>query len=346
MADPDLPGRASGPYVDVTGSRGWGSPGSPTTGTTGTTIPSVGGPLTPGPSGDTHILAPQTGGLSPYEQNAIAQIQNILGQYGFSGTTLLALTGWAMHQIIAGNSPTQIVLNLQQTPQFIARFPAIEARMKAGLPPITVAQYLSNEAAYEQAERAAGLQPNFASYDTLIARDVSPAEYSDRLTNGYLAVANADPTVVQAFQDYYGVSKSQLAAYFLDPTKADPILKQQAISAQIGGAATMAGFHNQGQGLGQPSALRLAQLGVNAGQAQQGFQTLSQESQLYNPLPGAAHVGTPLSTDALLNAQFGSDGQTKLELELQAAYNKGTTNQGSQVGTTSVGATGAGAVQR
>ncbi len=180
---------------------------------------------------------------------------------------------------------------------------------------------------------------------------MSPVEFSDRINQGYQLVAQADPTVVKAMQDFYGVSTGQLAAYFLDPTKAAPILHQQAISAQLGGASAMAKFTGTQQtgtpeGISADQAFRLAQLGVTQPQAQQGFQKLAIERQLYQPLPGGGQVGNPLTTDQLLNAQFGSDAQTQLQLQLQAEFEKGTTQQGTQVAQTSAGATGVGAVQR
>lgn len=320
-------------------------------------FPSPAAPLTPGPGGDVNIAnAPPS--ATATQQGAYSQIEATLAQYGFAGTDLAQLSNWAWNEIVSGNSAQQITLDLQQTPQFIARFPAIEARMKAGLPPVSVSQYLSLEDSYEQLERASGIPPNFASYDALIAADVSPSEYSDRITKGYQAVAMADPTVIQAFQAYHGISQGQLAAYFLDPTKSLPLLEQQAIQAQIGGAATMASFRNPGapapnavptapnSDLTADQALRLAQMGVTQTQAQQGFQTLSKEQQLYTPLPGQGTVGGPLSTDQLLNAQFGSDGQTQLELSLRAQFEKGTTSEGSGVAQTSGGATGVSNVQR
>ena len=274
------------------------------------------------------------------EQSAWAQLQQTLGAYGFSGADLVALTNWAKTELIAGKDSNQIALDLQNTPQFVKRFPAIVARRNAGLPPVSPAEYLSLESSYAQLETAAGLPRNFASYDALIASDVSPTEYADRLNQGYLAVAQADPEVVKAFQDYYGVGKGQLAAWFLDPKKAEPMLLQQAAAAQVGGASAGSGFGE----VSSADATRLAQMGVNFSQAQQGFQKLAGESQLYRGLPGQSEP--PLSDTALLNAQFGSDAATQLELQRRAGYETGTTAQGGQVAGTAAGATGIGTVQR
>ena len=321
----------------------------PTPVSSGTTAqPGNPGQATPG-LGDTHSGSPTSQGLTTAQQSAWDILQATLAAYQFTGTQLTQLVAWAKQEVISGNDPALIALQLQQQPAFIQRFPAIEARLKAGLPPISAAEYLANERTYSQLERAAGIPPNFASYDQLIAADVSPTEFADRINKGYLAVAQADPTVVKAFQDYYGVTAGQLAAHFLDPTKSAPLLEQQAVAAQIGGASAQSAFKATTalpEGISQAQALRLAQMGVTQPVAQQGFQTLSAEQQLYSPLPGGGHVGTTPTTDQLLNAQFGSDGQTKLQLELQAGFEKGTTNEGVAVGKTAQGATGVSSVQR
>jgi len=300
--------------------------------------PTVAPPRRPGPTGDTRIGAPAPG-LTTTQRSAWQQLQAVLASYGFRGADLTALVAWAKGQIVAGNSPDYILLNMEQTPQFERRFPAIKLLAQAGVA-ITPAEYISLEQSYSQLLHQAGLPPNYASYDALIANQVSPNELSARLQQGYEAVANADPTVVKAFQDYYHVGPSGLAAYFLDPKKAEPLLLQQAVSAQIGGASAMSGFGE----VAQPEALRLAQMNVTFNQAQQGFQKLAQEKQLYTNLPG--QQAPVLTQEQLLNSQFGSDAQALQQLQRQAEYETGTTRAGTQVASTQAGATGLGTVQR
>jgi hypothetical protein len=301
--------------------------------------PTVAPPATPGPTGDTRIGAAPAAAMTSTQISAWQYLQSILASYGFAGHDLSALVAWAKGQIIAGNSTDMIQLNLEQTPQFEKRFPAIKTLAAQGVA-ITPAEYISVEQQYSQLLHQAGLPPRYADYDQLIANQVSPNELGARLQQGYEAVANADPTVVKAFQDYYHVPPSGLVAYFLNPTKAAPLLAQQAVSAQIGGASAMSGFGE----VAQPEALRLAQMNVTFAQAQQGFQKLAQEKQLYTNLPG--QQAPVLSQEQLLNAQFGSDAQTLQELQRQAAYETGTTQTGAQVAQTQAGATGLGRVQR
>ena len=285
--------------------------------------------------------APASPPFTSAEQSAWALISQTLESYGFSGSDLTALENFVQQQLITGASSDQITLALEQTPQFAARFPAIIQREKQGLPPVSPAEYVSLENSYEQAAQQAGLPPNMASYDQLIAYDVSPAEYSARINQGYLAVATADPTVVKAFQDYYGTTKGQLAAYFLDPTKALQILQQQAVAAQLGGASAQSGFGE----VSQQQAFRLAQMGVTYQQGQQGFKQLAQQSELtQGQLPGQAEQ--QFTTDQLLNATFGSDGKTQQALQRQADTEKNFFNQAAQFGQTNAGIAGLGVIQR
>lgn len=291
-------------------------------------------------------------GVPTADTSAWDQIQQTLSGYGFTPDELSQLLAFAKNEIINGNSPTQIALDIQNQPAFQQRFPAIAQRQQNGLPPISVSDYLSLEDSYAQAEQAAGIPPNWASYDQLIANNVSPTEYSDRLTEGYEAVAKADPTVIQAFQDYYGAGPSQLAAYFLNPQKALPQLIQQATAAQIGGAASQSHYNTDqrygplvgSEGLSQDEALRLAQLGVTQAQAQSGFSQIAKESQVTGTLPGQGQHA--LTQDQLLNATFGSDGLSAQQIAENEQLQKNYFAQGTQVGASSTGLQGAGVVQR
>lgn len=302
--------------------------------------PPAGGDSTVGPATPAWWGQAAAQNMTADQADAWTQLESTLQQYGFAGADLQALVAWARNEIVAGNSSPQIMLDLEQTPQFAARFPAIVAREKAGLPPITPAEYISNERSYAQLERAAGITPNFADYDTLIANDVSPTEYADRINQGYLAVAQANPDVIAQFQNYYGVTPGQLAEYFLNPEKSAPTLQRQAVAAQIGAASREATF---GQ-VDQQQAMRLAQEGVTYQQAQQGFGNLAQERELYQGLPGQREQ--PLTQDQLLAGQFEQNAEVQRTLARQAAYEKGTTAQGGKVAETAAGYTGIGRLQR
>lgn len=294
------------------------------------------------PQGNLGIQAPANrAGMTPADTSAWAVLENILIQYGFKGAALTQLVNWARGEIIAGNSSDQVTLDLMQTPQFKQRFPAIGTLASEGIA-ITPAEYISMEQSYAQAEKAAGITPNFASYDALISNQVSPTEYSDRLTQGYLAVANADQNVVQQFQQYYGVSKAQLAQYFLNPKASEPLLLKQALAAQIGGAAKDVGFTPQ---ISQAESLRLAQQGITQSQAEQGFDAMAKQAQLYGGLPGQPQT-YQFTGDKLAAASQGLDATTEQQLQILAQLEKGEFAQGVGVVSNAQGEQGAGSVQR
>jgi len=138
-------------------------------------------------------------------------------------------------------------------------------------------------------------------FTAMIGGDVSIAELATRVNQGYEAVKNADPQVIQEMQRLYGVNDSQLAAYFLDPVKAAPMLVEQAKSAQIAAEATkQAGLMITAQ-----QGEQLAQAGINAEQARQGFATIGQAQELFNPLAGEQGVG--MTQQEQIGAVFSTD---------------------------------------
>ena len=286
-------------------------------------------------------------------QSVAYTVEQTLESYGFSGGTLSQMVTWVNQQIQEGQDAAQISLSLQQTPWFKAQFPAIDQRVKAGLPPITPAEYLSTKDSMTQTLVSAGINPTSVNLDNLIARDVSATEVSDRITQGYQAVAMAPQDVVSAFHNYYGVTRGDLAQYFLDPNTNEESLLRKATAAQIGGAAAGSGFMGATQGSGKfpvdlTLANQLAAQGVNYQQAQTGFAQLANQAQLYTPLPGQGQVrgngGAPFTASQLAEGQF-FGGPAEQALQQQALQEKNYFQQGSQVGQSGQ-QTGMGQLQR
>ena len=287
------------------------------------------------------LIAQNKANTQKANESALAQIKTTLTNYGFSADQVASLSAFAWGEIQNNIDPTQAALDLQSQPAFIAKFPAIRERVTAGLPPITPAEYLSTLDSYTQTLNAAGISPSSLDLNNLVAKDVSPTELSDRVQQGYLAVAQAPQDVISAMQNYYGVTKGQLVQYFTDPTKHEATLLQQAAAAQIGGAATGSGFMGKNAqsttpAISQELALQLAQQGVTYQQAQSGFATLANQAQLYNPLPGQGQVrgngGAPYTANQLAEAQF-FGGPAEQALQLQAQQEQAYFKQGTSVGT-------------
>ena len=281
--------------------------------------------------------------MNPTQQSAWAILKQTLSAYGFSGTDLDSLMDFVQKELINGTNTDQISLDLQQTDEYARRWPGLVARRKAGLPPISTGEAVSLERQYQASERAAGIPVGAfgeTHYQDLLSGDVSASEYASRINDGYLAVNQADPATIQAFQDYYGITQGHLAAYFLEPTKALPLLKQQATAALVGGAGIRSGFGEITQG----QALGLAQLGVNPTQAQTGFADLFHQRQLYGTLPGQAQEAIP--AEKLLGATFAGDETTIELLQRRALEQKAQFQQNEGFGVGQGGVQGLGPVVR
>lgn len=86
----------------------------------------------------------------------------------------------------------------------------------------------------------------------------------------------------------------------------------------------------------------MADLGISAQQAQQGFGSLVQGAQLFQSLPGMTSEGT-IGRETQLAAAFGGDALAQQEIERrrrerQAAFEGGGSFAASQQGVTGLGA--------
>lgn len=71
-------------------------------------------------------------------------------------------------------------------------------------------------------------------FTNLIANSISAAEFTSRVDTAASALNQADQSVVNSLQRYYNLTKSDLVAYLLDPTRATPILNARASSTPFG----------------------------------------------------------------------------------------------------------------
>lgn len=173
------------------------------------------------------------------------------------------------------NSDTAISYQLQQTDAYKLRFSGNDLRIKAGLAPLSPDQYLATEAAYQQILQQAGLPAGFyddpTDYASFIGRNISASELKDRADNAYRFVNTTDESVRTALRDFYGVDDGHLAAYFLDQSRALPLLQKQANAALIGGAAL-----TQGLSVDRDRAELFSDLGVDERTARQGYSTIAE----------------------------------------------------------------------
>lgn len=269
--------------------------------------------------------------------DARTTINTVLATYGLSEIADFVYNQVIVREDININNPDAIIFAIREQPAYQKRFAGNAARMKKGLPELDPASYIGLENQYRETLRANGLPANF--YDStddftrLIEGDVSPAELNQRVEQGYRAVADADPQVKRQMQELYGVGDAELAAYFLDPERAAPLLTRQARAAQIAAR----GFEQGGIQLSGALAEDLARRGVTEAEAQRGFAEIGALGELRQAFAGE----TALTQEQLVNQQFGTDVAAQQELERRKRLRVGQFAGGGQFARTTGGTSGA-----
>ena len=267
------------------------------------------------------------------QESAYTIIGNILAEYDLEG-----LNSFVNRMVFEENViDTKLIIGeIRQQEAYKKRFAGNIARRNAGLNVMSEGEYIAMENAYRQLMRQSGLPVGFYDanddFTNLIANDVSIAELSERVNQGYEAVMNADPVVVEEMRRLYNIGTGELAAYFLDPDKATPTLLQQARSAEIAGQAVLQAEMQ----LTEDQARQLAQAGVTAEQARSGFGAIEQAEELFGALPG--QTGEALTQEEQVAGVFGTSAAAQQRIrrrtrERQAVFEAGGgfAAQGSQV---------------
>lgn len=256
-------------------------------------------------------------------ESAKAIINNLLIEYGLESLTDFVNDLITTEDIVSGDV---ILGRIRMTEQYKKRFAGNAARRAAGFNALSEAQYIGLENTYRQIMRASGLPTGFydqaEDFNALIGGDVSAAELSSRVNEGYLAVQQANPQVINEMRRLYGVDDSMLAAYFLDPAKATPMLLRQARAAQIAGEATL----QAEQQITAATAEELAVAGITQQQARQGFQTIAGAEELFVALPGTTEEA--ISEQEQIAGVFGTSAAAQQRIrrrsrERQAAFEAG-----------------------
>lgn len=241
------------------------------------------------------------GGLNGEDRNAYTAIVNTLKQYGLEG-----LADAVMGYIKQGYSQDTIAVLLPETKEYKARFKANEARIKAGLPALSPAEYLSVESSYRQIMSVAGLPPGFydepADFTKWLEDDVAPTEIQARVQVASDLVNSLDPSAKAAFGEFY--TQGDMVAYALDRTRAASVLERQWRAAQTAGAA-----QNAGMAIGQSQAERIADTGVTGAQARAGISAVAQLAQGNSRL--AAIYGGTFNSDDAINEVFFDDAEAQ-----------------------------------
>jgi hypothetical protein len=219
-------------------------------------------------------------------------------------------------------------INIQDTDQIAAaieadpatkqaydnRFIGNQFRINNGMAPLKPSEYIRAEKNYIDTLRNTGMPLGFYDQPTDLAKfigsDISVRELENRIVGGYRAAQQADTATKQQLQQLYGITEADLAAYYLDPTKATDALgrkKDATLFQQQIGAAGIAGqARSQADiALSAGQAEELQAQGVTTAAARQGFSAIAQQQGLFEAqmageetVSQAEQIGAALGTNA------------------------------------------------
>jgi hypothetical protein len=234
---------------------------------------------------------------------------------------------------------------------FSDRFSGNKMRVANGLTPLSYKDYIARENEYVTRLANNGLPVGF--YDQpedlakLIGGGVSAVEFNNRITVGYQAAMSADPATKAALRDLYGITDADLAAYYLDPTKAtDSVLASKknatTFGTQIAGAQIAGQAQSQaGMGLNAAEAEALAAQGVTMATARQGFSNIAQERELYGTTTAEAASGeTGITTTEQIGAALGTNAAAAQRVAARRRKRTAAFEAGGSLAVTQQGATG------
>jgi hypothetical protein len=252
---------------------------------------------------------------SPAGASAKATIAATLQQFGLDPS--LAQTLWTDWYVNEGRPIEQISLDIQQTPQFKARFPGFDTLAQKGLA-WSPAQYIQYEQSVTQAMQAAGLPAGF--YDShddfgdFIKNGWSPNEIVDAVEAAGTAAQTAPPETLATLKRW-GITDGDMTAFWLNPDKAMPFIERKFLygTAQLAGAGERGGFGAAfGGELTQAEAAAALQGGATA-------ETLGNVTRLAPLFSETAEESSDLGRATALGAAAGQAGAEEALAKRRAA---------------------------
>ena len=289
----------------------WGGWGGGTSGSGGGGSGGPGGGYTPG-----------GGKFTGEQQSAFSMMSALLNQYG------LGSLSDKLRDLIVGGVTDQatLTLELQNTNEWKQRFAGNERLRAAGLPVLSVAEYLSVERSYAQLMKQYGLPQGFyddpSDFADLIGNSVSPAELNQRV-GMYADLANREDPAIKEQLRQMGFGDGDLIAFMVDAKRAMPLIQRKYQEATIGGAARRAG-------LAADRAGRLVDWGVTEQQAIQGYGLISESLDTFENLADI-HGGDFDQADFEAEV-FGGDGNAARKRKRLASQERAAFSGSSGVG--------------
>jgi hypothetical protein len=260
-------------------------------------------------------------------------IEELKARYEESGLGTLA--DRIIEFVKQGFSPQTIDFKITETPEFKLRFPANEARKKAGLPVLSLDEYIAVENSYQSILRQSNIPKGF--YDSkddftkFIANDVSPQELKSRVDIADRFVDGVESYFTDSLQRFYGLSKGDLVAYALDPERAMPLITRQVRAAEFGGEAARQGLQI---GAGMAEQYTGGPLGISQTQARQGFEQVAQIAPQAERLSRISDASQPFGLEEVTSAVFGGEQSAGYKQKLQSLAEQEQSRFAGQAGVT------------
>lgn len=247
-----------------------------------------------------------------------ADAKGIIDQW-LSSIGLAGLGSWAWNRYKETGSIDLVKLEMEGRPEYKQRFAGRLQLRDRGVD-MTEAEQLQWESTAAALFHAAGVPSTFydkpSDYQKLIGSGVSTSELADRINNAFVHVTQAPPEVRKTMGDYFGVrGDAAIAAFILDPEKAQPAIMQDVAAVESGGWLARQGFH-----VGLGLARHIASLsGNNSQQIQSGAAQLGKVGDLFDARFGEQAP----SVETGIEATFGQVGAAQQELEHAAQSRQG-----------------------
>jgi hypothetical protein len=242
-------------------------------------------------------------------------IRRVLRTYGLEELTTPIWQRYTSQEVDI-NDEAAVIFSIREEDAYKKRFAANAKRLAAGMAELEPSTYLEMEDSYRKVLASNGMPQGFYDnpndFQAFIEGDVSVTELQNRIQQGYRLVQDADPMVKSKMRELYNVSEGDLAAYFIDPERAKPLMMAADYQRQARAAQIAARAQEQG-GIQLTGALAedLARRGVTQDEASRGFSEISQLGELRQTFAGE----DTLTGEQIIGAQFGIDTTAATELE-------------------------------
>lgn len=227
---------------------------------------------------------------------------------------LASLTDWWYKRKTDGWSDAEIWVAARETKVYKSRFPGLDTLREAGRG-VGEREWLDYERTATAMFRAAGLPSGFydqpSDFAKFISAEVSVTELQDRVKIASSAALSQPPDVRDQLRRLYGIAEGDITAYFLDPKRAVPVLQERFSATLSATAARRSGFGDLSLG----EAESLARFGVGEDEAAEGFGTLVEAREVFDPLDQGE---TAISREQQLGATFRGDTLAQQAIRRQA----------------------------